>query len=74
MEYIFLAAGCAAVGVVVTFVVLGVCQRLDIDINKHVWVLAIPLVVALVLNIGLLELWRKWRRRPPTPPDSSSSR
>ena len=63
MEYIFLAAGCAAVGVVVTFVVLGVCQRLGIDIDKNVWVLAIPAVSSLFLNITLLELYRKYKRK-----------
>jgi len=63
MEYIFLAAGCAAVGVVVTFVVLGVCQRLGIDIDKNIWVLAIPAVSSLVLNIGLLELYQKHKRK-----------
>lgn len=61
-EYIVLAAGCAAVGIVVTFVVLSVSQALGIDIDKNLWVLGIP-VVALLLNIGLLEVWRKWRRR-----------
>ena len=63
MEYIFLAVGCAAVGVVVTFVVLGVCQRLSINIDKNVWVLAIPAVSSLVLNIALLELYRKHKKK-----------
>ena len=62
-EYIVLAAGCAAVGIIVTFVVLSVSQALGIDIDRNLWVLGIPVVVALLLNIGLLEVWRKWRRR-----------
>ena len=62
-EYIILAVGCVAVGVVLTFVVLGVSVRLGIDLNKDFWVLAIPAVVALILNITLLELYHRYKRR-----------
>ncbi len=62
-EYIFLASGCIAVGVLITFVVLGASQRLGIDLDKNLWGLAIPLVVSLVLNIALLELYRKFRKK-----------
>lgn len=62
-EYIFLAAGCVVVGVVMTFVVLGVCQRHAINIDENVWVLAIPAVFSLILNVSLLELWRKYQGR-----------
>ena len=62
-EYIFLAAGCTAVGVVITFVILGASVRLGIDINEHLWVLAIPAVLAVTLNIILLELYRRFRKR-----------
>ena len=63
-EYILLAVGCVAVGVVITFVVLGVCLRLGLNIlGEHIWVLAIPLVLALILNITLLELYRKYRKK-----------
>ncbi|MFH0814248.1 MAG: hypothetical protein V2A69_15640 [Pseudomonadota bacterium] len=63
MEYIFLASGCVAVGVVMTFVVLGVCQRLGISIDKNLWVLAIPSVFSLILNVSLLELYRKYKKK-----------
>jgi len=62
-EYIFLAAGCVVVGVVITFVVLGVSVRLGISIEENLWVLAIPAVFSLILNISLLELYRKYRKR-----------
>ena len=62
-EYILLAAGCTAVGVVITFVVLGTSLRLGIDINENLWVLAIPAVLAITLNIILLELYRKFRKK-----------
>jgi len=63
-EYIFLAVGCIAAGVAITFVVLIVCQRLGINIiDEHLWVLAIPAVMSLILNITLLELYHKFRKR-----------
>ena len=62
-EYIFLAAGCVSVGVVVTFVVLGICQRLGINIDENIWVVAIPAVLSLILNVTLLEIYRKHRKK-----------
>lgn len=63
-EYIFLAAGCTAVGVVITLIVLSIALRLGLSImGKHLWVLAIPAVLALILNVALLELYRKFRKR-----------
>jgi len=62
-EYIYLAGGCVAVGVVLVFVVIGVCQRLGINIDKNLWVVAIPAVLSITLNILLLELYRKYRRK-----------
>ncbi len=63
MEYIFLASGCVVVGVVTTFVVLFVCQRLGISIDKHIWVLATPSVFSLILNVFLLELYRRHKNK-----------
>ena len=62
-EYIFLALGCVVVGLVLVFIVLGVSVRLGISIEEHLWVLAIPAVFSLILNISLLELYRKYRKR-----------
>ena len=63
-EYIFLAVGCVAVGIVLTFVVLGMSVRLGVNIEENFWVLAIPAVLSLTLNVILLELYRKyWKRK-----------
>ena len=62
-EYIFLAVSCVAVGVVLIIITLGVSVRLGIDINKNFWVVAIPVVLSLILNIALLELYHKYRKR-----------
>ncbi len=64
MDYIFLAGGCVVVGVVLVFVVLGVCQRFGISIEKNIWVVAIPSVLSLILNVSVLELYRKfWKKK-----------
>ena len=62
-EYIFLAFACVAVGVVLIFVILGVSVRQGISIQENLWILAIPAVLSLTLNISLLELHRKYRRK-----------
>jgi len=62
-EYIFLALGCVVVGVVLTFVVLGMSVRTGLDIAENLWLLALPAVLSLSLNIALLELYRKYRRK-----------
>jgi hypothetical protein len=62
-EFVFLAAGCVSVGVAITFLVLTACQHLAINIDENLWVLAIPAALSLILNITLLELYRKYRKR-----------
>ena len=64
-EYIFLAVGCSVVGLVLTFIVLGVCVRLGISIEKNIWVVAVPAVFSIILNVSLLEIYRKYRRKRP---------
>ncbi len=62
-DYIILAAGCLVAGVIVTFIILAASVRAGIDLNQNLWLLAIPAVFALTLNIILLELYRKFRKR-----------
>jgi hypothetical protein len=62
-QYILLAVGCVGVGIVMTFAMLAVVQRLGIDLDKNLWVVAIPAVLSLCLNIGLLEIYHAYRRR-----------
>jgi hypothetical protein len=60
-EYIFLACGCVSLGIIITFILLGVCQRLGVKIEEHWWVVAIPVVLALIINIIFVEIYRKFR-------------
>jgi cytochrome c biogenesis protein CcdA len=61
-EYIFLAAGCVSLGIIITFIVLGLCQYLGINIDEHWWVVAVPVVLSIVINITLIEIYRKFRK------------
>ena len=62
-EYIVMAVSCIIVGVILTFILLGITAREGIDLNKNLWILAIPAVVSLALNIALLELYRKFKKK-----------
>jgi len=63
--YIFLACSCAAVGIVITFIVLLISQRLNIDYTgKDIWVLGIPVFLTVALNVVVIELFRKyWKKK-----------
>jgi len=62
--YIFLACSCAAVGIVITFIVLLIARRLNIDFTgDDIWVLAIPVFLSVALNIVLIEIFHKFRKK-----------
>lgn len=62
-EYVYLAVGTVILGMAITFVVVLICQYLDFDMLKHLWVVAIPVVLSLVLNVSIIELYRKIKKR-----------
>ena len=62
-EYIFLAGGCVSLGIIITFIVLGVCQYLGVNIDENWWVVAVPVVLSLIINVTLIEVYRKFRKR-----------
>ncbi len=63
LNYIYLAMACGALGMVITFVLILVCGYFQIDITKHVWLLAIPVTLSVLLNITFIELYRKHRKK-----------
>jgi hypothetical protein len=63
LQYIYLATGVAVIGVGITFLILFLCAVYLIDITKHLWLLAIPPASALLINVLLIELYRKLTRR-----------
>ena len=63
LELIYFAVGCAALGIVIAFVLIFVCQYFGIDIYENLWLLLIPLFLSIVLNITFIELYRKYRKK-----------
>ena len=58
-----MAAGCFVIGVVIALATIAFSVRMRLDIlGEQIWVLAIPTVLALVINITLLEIYRKFRK------------
>jgi hypothetical protein len=62
-EYIFLAGGCVSLGIIITFIVLGTCARLGISIDRHWWIVAIPVMLSVTLNVIFIETYRKLRKK-----------
>jgi purine-cytosine permease-like protein len=62
-EYIYLAVGSGILGVAITFVVVLVCQYFGIDMLEHLWLVAVPIVLSLVLNVTIIEIYRKIKKK-----------
>jgi hypothetical protein len=63
MVYLFLAMGSIGLGIILSFVVVFLCRYMEVDIFKNLWILAIPLVVAVLVNICLIELYNKFKKK-----------
>ena len=63
LEMIFLAVITLLLGIIITFVLVLITQFFGIDILKNLWLLAIPVVLSIVLNILFLELYRKYKKK-----------
>ena len=42
---------------------LFICQVLAVDINKNLWLIAVPIVLSVALNIWFIELYDRYRKR-----------
>jgi hypothetical protein len=63
LELIYFAVGCAALGVLFAFVLVFVLQYLGINVYQHLWLLLIPLVLSIGLNILAIELYGRYKRK-----------
>ncbi len=61
--YIYLAAGCSILGTLFTLLTLLICQHLAVDIGKNLWVLAIPVGLTIIINITIVELYTKFKKK-----------
>ena len=66
-DYIILAVSCFFVGVVIALATITVSIRMNIDVlGEKVWILAIPAVLAVVINVALIEIYRMFRKKKET--------
>ncbi len=63
LQLIYLASGSALIGIVMTFIMILICGYFQIDINQHLWIVAIPVVLSLTLNVIFIELYRKFHKK-----------
>jgi hypothetical protein len=63
LELIYFAVGCAAMGIVFAFILVFALQYFGIDVYKHLWLLLIPLVLSISLNIMFIELYGMYKRK-----------
>jgi hypothetical protein len=63
LELIYFAVGCAALGIIFAFILVFALQYFGIDVYKHLWLLLIPLVLSISLNIMFIELYGMYKRK-----------
>ncbi len=63
LELIYFAVGCAALGVLFAFILVFTLQYLGINVYQHLWLLLLPLVLSIGLNILAIELYSRYKRR-----------
>ena len=61
--YVYLAVGSLLLGVVLSFIVVFTCVYLSIDIFENLWVLVIPVTLAVLLNILFVELYYRYKKK-----------
>jgi hypothetical protein len=61
--YIYLAVSCAMVGMGLVFALILACEYFNIDISEHWWLITLPVTLAILLNITLIELYRRYKMR-----------
>ena len=61
--YVYLAVGSLLLGLVLSFIVVFTCVNLSIDIYENLWVLAIPVTLAILLNILFVELYHRYKKK-----------
>jgi hypothetical protein len=61
--FILLAGGCILIGTGLTFGLLAFCVYYRIDITLNWWLLIVPSAATLLINVFLIELYKKLIRR-----------
>ena len=63
-QLMYLAVSSGFFGLIITYLVLYAINHFGIDISKNWWIVAVPVILAIVLNVCLIEIYHKfWRRQ-----------
>ncbi|MFA5079020.1 MAG: hypothetical protein WC541_05990 [Dehalococcoidia bacterium] len=63
VTYVALAVGCAGLGILLTVVLLAVCQYFRIDLAQNLWLISLPIVLTVALNIWFIELYDRMKNK-----------
>jgi len=63
LELVYFAVGCAALGIVFALILVFVLNYLRINVYQHLWLLLIPLILSISLNILAIELYSRYKRK-----------
>lgn len=64
LEFIFMAAVSAFVGMIITFLLVAACLYFGIDMSENLWVIVIPITLAILVNIFLIEFYnRRYKKK-----------
>jgi len=61
--YVYMAISSIIIGIALVFVELLICAHYNISILKNLWLLAIPTVLAITINIVLIEIVKKVHKK-----------
>lgn len=59
LYYIYFAVGAMMIGLIATFAIIGVSAYYGIDLTRHIWITAVPVILAILCNILFIEIFRK---------------
>ncbi len=61
--YIYFAIGCGMLGIIMSFILFYVCVYFSIDIFENLWLITVPVIIAVFLNILFIELYFRQKRK-----------
>ena len=62
-QLIYLAVSSGFFGLVITYLILYAINHFGIDISKNWWIVAVPVILAVFVNVCLVEAYRKLKRK-----------
>ncbi|MDD5126745.1 MAG: hypothetical protein PHR43_01395 [Dehalococcoidales bacterium] len=59
----YLAIGCGILGLLTTYFLLAAIQHFQINITRHWWIVAMPVIFAVIVNVCLIEVIHRYRKK-----------